>query len=96
VRSGHRAAGSAQRGFLAPLGVLLGRAPVDVEAVLGVDAAHVDALDGAGRAHWKQVSHLSVPELVVEQDQPAAVVGRDLLALLGVLDRALGLGHAHA
>ena len=51
---------------------------------------------GQAVAHWKQVSHLSVARLVVEQQQPAAVMWRDVLDVLGVLDGDLGLEEAGA
>ena len=76
---GHRSPGPSQRRLLASLGVLLGRAPVDVEPVLGVDAAHVDDLDGARRRALEARLALEIARLVVQQQQPAAVVGRDLL-----------------
>ena len=86
----HGPAGAAQRGLLAPLGVLLGRAPVDVVAVAGVHAAHVDALDRAGRRALEAGLALERAGLVVEQDQPAAVARRDVVELLRVLDGDLG------
>ena len=74
---GHRPAGAAQRGLLAALGVLLGRPPVDVEAVARVNAAHVDALDGACGGALEAGLALERAEFVVEQQQAAAMPRRD-------------------
>ena len=73
----HGSAGAAQGALLAALGVLLGRAPVDVVAVAGVHAAHVDALDGAGRRALEAGLALERAGLVVEEDEAAAVAWRD-------------------
>ena len=75
---GHRAAGPAERGLLAALAVRLGRAPVDVEAALGVHAAHVDALDGAGLGALEARLALERAVLVVQELQAAAELGRDV------------------
>ena len=72
------AAGAAERRLLAPLAVRLGRAPVDVEAALGVDAAHVDALDGAGLRALEARLALERAVLVVQELEPAAELGRDV------------------
>ena len=70
--------------FLAPLAIRLGRAPMDVEAALGVEAAHVDALDGAGLGALEAGLALERPVLVVEELEAAPELGRDVGSLLGV------------
>ena len=74
----HRPAGPADRGLLAALAVRLGRAPVDVEAALGVDAAHVDALDRARLRALEAGLALERAVLVVQQLEAAAELGRDV------------------
>ena len=100
-RVGDRPAGSPEGGFLAPLGVRLGRAPVDVEATLRVEAAHVDALDRAGLGALEAGLALERAPLVVQELQPAAELRRDLGRILGVEvghlrleEPAQGQGHA--
>ena len=73
-----RPAGATQRGFLAPLAVRLGRAPVDVVAAARIDAAHVDAFDRAGLGALEARLALERAPLVVEQLQPAAELRRDV------------------
>ncbi len=70
----HRPARAPQGRFLASLGVLLGRSPVDVHPVLGVDPAHVDDLDRAGHGALEAGLALEVAGRVVEQHQAAAMV----------------------
>ena len=76
--SGNGAAGPAERGLLAPLAVRLGRPPVDVEAALGVHAAHVDALDRARLGALEAGLALERAVLVVQELQAAAELGRDV------------------
>ncbi len=90
VRSGTGRPERRSGALLAPLGVLLGRAPVDVVAVARVHAAHVDALDGAGGGALEAGLALEGAGLVVEQDEPAAVPRRDVVDDLGILHRDLG------
>ena len=89
-----RPAGAAQRRFLAPLAVGLGRAPVDVVAAARVDAAHVDALDRAGLGALEAGLALERAPLVVEELEPAAELVRDVEPHLGVHDRDLRLEEA--
>ena len=90
---GHRPAGAAQGRLLAPLAVLLGRAPVDVVAVAGVHAAHVDALDGAGLRALEAGLALQRAGLVVEQQEAAAMARRDRVDLFRVLHGRLEAQH---
>src|SRR6185503_13970948 len=90
-RIGHRPAGPPQRRLLAPLAVLLGRAPVDVEAALGIDAAHVDALDGARLRALEARLALQRAVLVIQQLEAAAEARRDVRGHLRVHHRGLGL-----
>ena len=60
-RIGHGPARPPQRRFLAPLAVRLGRAPVDVKpALVSMPPMSMHSI-GHAWAHWKQVSHFSVP-----------------------------------
>src|SRR3954469_2619040 len=88
---GNRATRATQRGLLTPLAVRLRRAPVNVEASLGVDPAHVDALDRARLGALEARLALQRPVLVVQQLEPTAVLGRVIGLDLGVLDRRLRL-----
>ena len=90
---GDRPAGAAQGRLLAPFAVLLGGAPVDVVAVARVDAAHVDAFDGARLGALEARLALERPGLVVQQQEAAAMARRDRVDLLRVLHRGLEAQH---
>ena len=91
---GHRPSRAPQGGFLAPLAERLGRAPVGVEAVLRVVAAHVDAFDRASLRALEAGLALEVAKLVVEELEPSAEANRDVRGRFGVLDGGLRLEEA--
>ena len=98
---GHWSAGAPQRALFTAFGVLLGSTPVHVVAVACIDAAHVDALDGAGCGALETGLALERAGLVVEQDEAAAVAWTDVIDDFGVAHRQAGLedlphGEGHA
>ena len=67
---------------------------MDVVAAARVDAAHVDALDRARLGALEAGLAFERAPLVVQQLQASAELRRDLVPLLGVLDRHLRLEEA--
>src|SRR4051812_34592479 len=85
IRDG--SAGPAQRRFLAPFAVCLGRPPVHVETSAGVHAAHVDAFDRTRLGALEAGLAFERAPLVIEQLEPPAELGRLVAPFLGVHDR---------